>query len=40
VRGLLAGTPSGGYAAAALAWCAAIALVGYLWSRATFKKRA
>ena len=37
LRGLLAGTPSGGYAAAALAWCAGIALVGYLWSRATFK---
>ena len=36
----LAGTPSGGYAAAALAWCAGIALVGYLWSRATFSKRA
>ena len=27
-------------AAAALAWCAGIALVGYLWSRATFSKRA
>ena len=40
LRGLLAGTPSGGYAAAALAWCAGIALVGYLWSRATFSKRA
>jgi ABC-2 type transport system permease protein len=40
LRGLLAGHPSGGYAAAALAWCAAIALVGYLWSRATFTKRA
>ena len=40
VRGLLAGHPSGGYAAAALAWCAGIALVGYLWSRATFSKRA
>jgi ABC-2 type transport system permease protein len=40
IRGLLAGTPSGGYAAAALAWCAGIALVGYLWSRATFSKRA
>ena len=40
LRGLLAGTPSGGYAAAALAWCAGIALVGYLWSRATFNKRA
>ena len=40
LRGLLAGTPSAGYAAAALAWCAGIALVGYLWSRATFSKRA
>ena len=40
LRGLLAGTPSGGYAAAALAWCAGIGLVGYLWSRATFSKRA
>jgi ABC-2 type transport system permease protein len=40
LRGLLAGTPSGGYAAAALAWCAGIALVGYLWSRSTFSQRA
>jgi len=40
LRGLLAGSPSGGYAAAALGWCAGIALVGYLWSRATFSKRA
>ncbi len=40
LRGLLAGTPSAGYAAAALAWCAGIALTGYLWSRATFSKRA
>ncbi len=40
IRGLLAGTPSGGYAAAAIAWCAGIALVGYLWARATFSKRA
>ena len=40
LRGLLAGTPSGGYAAAALAWCAGIALVGYLWAGATFSKRA
>ena len=40
VRGLLAGTPSAGYAAAALAWCAAITLAGYLWPRATFSKRA
>jgi ABC-2 type transport system permease protein len=40
LRGLLAGTPSGGYVAAALAWCAGIGLAGYLWSRATFSKRA
>jgi len=40
VRGMLSGTPSGGYAAAALGWCGGIALVGYLWSRATFSKRA
>ena len=40
LRGLLAGHPSGGYAAAALGWCAGIALVGYVWSRATFIKRA
>jgi ABC-2 type transport system permease protein len=40
VRGLLTGHPSGGYAAAALAWCAGIALVGYVWSRATFSRRA
>ncbi|MET9491677.1 ABC transporter permease [Nocardia sp. NPDC006630] len=40
LRGLLTGNPSGGYTAAALAWCAGIALVGYLWSRATFSKRA
>jgi ABC-2 type transport system permease protein len=40
LRGLLAGTPSGGYVAAALGWCAGIALVGYLWSRVTFSRRA
>jgi len=40
LRGLLAGAPSGGYVAAALAWCAAIAIVGYLWAVATFRKRA
>ncbi|WP_433204080.1 ABC transporter permease [Nocardia sp. CA-107356] len=40
LRGFLTGHPSGGYTAAALAWCAGIALVGYLWSRATFNKRA
>jgi ABC-2 type transport system permease protein len=40
LRGLLTGAPSAGYTAAALAWCAGIALVGYLWARATFSKRA
>jgi ABC-2 type transport system permease protein len=40
MRGLLDGTPSAGTAIAAVAWCAGIALVGYLWSTATFKKRA
>ena len=40
LRGLLAGTPSGGYTAAALAWCAGIALVGYLWALSTFSRRA
>ncbi|MGC4993262.1 ABC transporter permease [Nocardia salmonicida] len=40
VRGFLAGNPAGGTTAAALAWCAGFAVVGYLWSRATFTKRA
>jgi len=40
LRGLLAGHPSAGYAITAIAWCAGIALVGYLWSLATFNKRA
>src|SRR6516164_183993 len=40
LRGLLNGTPSAGDAIAAAGWCAGIALVGYLWSLSTFKKRA
>ena len=40
LRGLLTGAPSAGDAIAAFAWCAGIALVGYLWSLSTFKKRA
>jgi ABC-2 type transport system permease protein len=40
LRGLLNGTPSGGDAIAAIAWCAGIALIGYVWSLSTFKKRA
>ena len=30
----------GGDAIAAVAWCVGIALVGYVWARSTFKKRA
>ena len=40
LRGLLNGTPSAGDAIAALAWCIGIAVVGYLWALATFKRRA
>src|SRR3954454_11696846 len=40
LRGLLNGTPAAGTAIAAVAWCVGIALVGYLWARATFAKRA
>jgi ABC-2 type transport system permease protein len=40
LRGLLNGTPSSGDAITAVAWCVGIALVGYLWARSTFKKRA
>jgi ABC-2 type transport system permease protein len=40
LRGLLNGTPHAGDVIAALAWCAGIAVVGYLWATSTFKKRA
>jgi ABC-2 type transport system permease protein len=41
LRGLLTGQePSAAHAIAALAWCAGLGLVGYLWARATFGKRA
>ncbi len=41
LRALLTGHhPSAGHAIAALAWCVGIALVGYLWALATFRKRA
>jgi ABC-2 type transport system permease protein len=40
LRGLLTGHPSAGNAVSAVAWCAGIGLVGYLWSLATFNKRA
>lgn len=40
LRGLLNGAPSAGTAITAIAWCVGIALVGYLWAVATFRKRA
>ncbi|HWL98200.1 MAG TPA: ABC transporter permease [Nocardioidaceae bacterium] len=40
LRGLLYGVPSSGDAMAAIAWCVGIGLVGYLWARSTFTKRA
>ncbi|WP_328614034.1 ABC transporter permease [Amycolatopsis sp. NBC_00355] len=40
LRGLLNGAPAAGDVIPALAWCAGIAVAGYLWARATFKKRA
>jgi ABC-2 type transport system permease protein len=40
LRGLLNGTPPAGPAIAAVAWCAGITAVGYLWARSTFRKRA
>jgi ABC-2 type transport system permease protein len=40
LRGLLTGEPSASKAIIAVAWCVAIGLVGYVWSLATFTKRA
>ncbi|SEF10756.1 ABC transporter permease [Jiangella alba] len=40
LRGLLAGTPSAGDVIPAIAWCVGIAVVGYVWARSTFSKRA
>lgn len=40
LRGLLNGSPDTGDLTAAVAWCAALGLVGYLWASATFTKRA
>jgi ABC-2 type transport system permease protein len=39
LRGLLTGSPIGSSAVLAVAWCAAIALVGYLWARAKYDRR-
>jgi len=40
LRGLLTGEPSASKAIIAVAWCVGIGLVGYVWSLATFTKRA
>jgi len=40
LRGLLTGHPAPVHTVVALAWCAGIAIVGYLWALATFRRRA
>jgi ABC-2 type transport system permease protein len=38
LRGLLMGAPDGGTALVAAAWCAGLALIGYLWARVLFRR--
>ena len=38
LRALLTGAPVGNTTYLALAWCAVIALAGYLWARAAFRR--
>ena len=38
LRGLLLGTPPGNSALLAVAWCVALALLGYLWARAIYNR--
>ncbi|MET3988000.1 ABC transporter permease [Streptomyces sp. PvR034] len=38
LRGLLMGTPIGNEGLLAFAWCAGLALVGYLWARSVFDR--
>ncbi|QGV79482.1 ABC transporter permease [Streptomyces ficellus] len=40
LRGLLMGTEIGGDGLLALAWCAGLSLVGYLWARSVFNRGA
>ena len=40
LRGLLNGSPVASDVIAALAWCVGIGVVGFLWARSTFNKRA
>lgn len=39
LRGLLTGMPAGSTAYLALAWCAAVALAGFLWSQLALRRR-
>jgi ABC-2 type transport system permease protein len=39
LRGLLTGTAIGSSGVLAVAWCAALALVGYLWARSRYDRR-
>ncbi|MQA80857.1 MAG: ABC transporter permease [Streptosporangiales bacterium] len=39
IRGLLLGTPIGNSAVVAVAWCVAIALASYLWSRSMYNRK-
>jgi ABC-2 type transport system permease protein len=38
LRGLLLGTPIGNSAILAVAWCAGLTLLGYLWARAVYNR--
>ena len=38
LRGLLLGTPIGNSAVLAVAWCAGLTLVGYLWARVVYNR--
>jgi len=38
LRGLLLGTPIGNSAILAVAWCAGLTLLGYLWARAIYNR--
>lgn len=38
LRGLLTGTPDGGTALTAVAWCIGLALAGYLWARVVLRR--
>ena len=40
LRGLLLGGPIGSHGWLAVTWCAGIALVGYVWAKAVFNRRA